>query len=64
MAIGGKAVPLSFVAHALAVAGAVMVLVWCIYFLGGLAWEATNKALIFNVRPSFLLFPIILSDLI
>ncbi|KAL6320748.1 hypothetical protein AAG906_008748 [Vitis piasezkii] len=60
MAIGGKAVPLSFVAHALAVAGAVMVLVWCIYFLGGLAWEATNKALIFNLHPVLMLIGLVI----
>ena len=50
MAIGVKAVPLSFVVHALGVAGVVMVLVWCIHFRGGLAWESSNKNLIFNVR--------------
>lgn len=31
-----------------------MVLVWSIHFRGGLAWEAENKNLIFNVSPSFL----------
>ncbi|GAB4826369.1 hypothetical protein Ancab_009234 [Ancistrocladus abbreviatus] len=46
-----KAAPLTFVAHALAVAGAVMVLVWCIHFRGGFAWEAKNKSLIFNIHP-------------
>lgn len=49
MAIGVKALPLSVVAHALALAGAVMVLVWCIHFRGGLAWDSSNKNLIFNV---------------
>lgn len=44
-----KAAPLTYVVHVLAVACAVMVLVWCIHFRGGLAWEATNKSLIFNV---------------
>ncbi|KAF7147496.1 hypothetical protein RHSIM_Rhsim03G0180700 [Rhododendron simsii] len=48
IAIPVKALPLSFVVHALAVAGAVLVLVWNIYFRGGLAWESTNKSLIFN----------------
>lgn len=52
MAIGIKAVPFTVVAQVLAVAGAVMVLVWCIYFRGGLAWESTNKSLIFNVSLS------------
>jgi hypothetical protein len=41
------------VAHALAVAAAVMVLVWAIHFRGGLAIEATNKNLIFNVSAAF-----------
>ena len=49
MAVVLKATPLTFVAHALAAACAVLVLVWCISFRGGLAWEATNKSLIFNV---------------
>lgn len=55
MAIGVEALPLTFVAHALAVAGAVMVLVWNLYYRGGLAWEATNKSLIFNVSLSLML---------
>lgn len=50
MAIGVKALHISFVAHFLAIVGAIMVLIWCISFRGGLAWEATNKNLIFNVR--------------
>lgn len=48
-----NAVYLSYVVHVLAVAGAVMVLVWNIHFRGGLAWESSNKNLIFNV--SFLI---------
>lgn len=48
--LGVKAAPFTYVAHALAVAAAVMVLVWCISFRGGLAFEADNKNLIFNVR--------------
>ncbi|KAF2315639.1 hypothetical protein GH714_040156 [Hevea brasiliensis] len=50
MALEVKALPFTFVAHALAIAGAILVLVWCIHFRGGLAWEASNKNLIFNVR--------------
>lgn len=53
MAIGVKALPITFVAHALAIVAAIMVLVWCLGFRGGLAWEDTNKNLIFNVS-SFL----------
>ncbi|KAH9677883.1 transmembrane ascorbate ferrireductase 1 [Citrus sinensis] len=48
MAIGVKALPITFVAHAVAIVAAIMVLVWCLGFRGGLAWEDTNKNLIFN----------------
>lgn len=41
--------PFTYVAHVLALAVAVMVLVWCIHFRGGLAFESTDKSLIFNV---------------
>ncbi|CAM0903628.1 unnamed protein product [Alopecurus aequalis] len=47
--LGVKATPFTYAAHALAVAAATMVLVWCIHFRGGLAFEAVNKNLIFNV---------------
>ncbi|KAJ6883054.1 transmembrane ascorbate ferrireductase 1-like [Populus alba x Populus x berolinensis] len=60
MAIGVEALPLTFVAHALAVAGVVMVLVWNLYYRGGLAWEATNKSLIFNLHPVLMLFGLII----
>uniref|UniRef100_A0A0E0PBZ6 Cytochrome b561 domain-containing protein n=1 Tax=Oryza rufipogon TaxID=4529 RepID=A0A0E0PBZ6_ORYRU len=53
--LGVKAAPFTYVAHALAVAAAVMVLVWCISFRGGLAFEADNKNLIFNVHPVLML---------
>jgi hypothetical protein len=49
MALEFRALPLTFLAHALAIAGAVMVLVWVLYYRGGMAWEAANKNLIFNV---------------
>lgn len=49
MAVGINAMAVTFVAHALAVIAAIMVLVWSISYRGGLAWEATNKNLIFNV---------------
>ncbi|XP_059292744.1 transmembrane ascorbate ferrireductase 1 [Lycium ferocissimum] len=55
MATGLKALPFSFVAHVLALAAAVMVLVWSIHFRGGLAWEADNKNLIFNIHPVLML---------
>lgn len=38
-----------YIAHLLAATAAVMVLVWCIHFRGGLAFESANKSLIFNV---------------
>jgi len=49
MAVRINAMAVTFVAHALAVIAAIMVLVWSISYRGGLAWEATNKNLIFNV---------------
>ncbi|XWS50529.1 hypothetical protein CRYUN_Cryun12cG0094600 [Craigia yunnanensis] len=55
MAIGVKALHLTIVPHVLAIAGAVMVLVWCIYYRGGLAWESSNKSLIFNIHPVLML---------
>ncbi|KNA23928.1 hypothetical protein SOVF_019690 isoform B [Spinacia oleracea] len=55
-----KAAPLTYVVHVLAVACAVMVLVWCIHFRGGLAWEATNKSLIFNIHPVLMLIGFII----
>ncbi|KAK2653839.1 hypothetical protein Ddye_013695 [Dipteronia dyeriana] len=60
MALGVKALPFTFVAHVLAIAGAVMVLVWCLYFRGGLAWEASNKSLIFNLHPVLMLIGLII----
>ncbi|XP_021765132.1 transmembrane ascorbate ferrireductase 1-like [Chenopodium quinoa] len=60
MAVVVKATPLTFVVHALAVACAVMVLVWCIHFRGGLAWETTNKSLIFNIHPVLMLIGFII----
>ncbi|KAF5959982.1 hypothetical protein HYC85_001191 [Camellia sinensis] len=60
MAIEVNAVPFSYVAHALAIAGAVMVLVWCIHFRGGLAWESSNKSLIFNMHPVLMLIGLII----
>ncbi|KAI3519479.1 hypothetical protein L1887_08630 [Cichorium endivia] len=51
---------LSYVVHVLGVAGAVMVLVWNIHFRGGLAWESSNKNLIFNVHPVLMLIGLII----
>ncbi|CAO2838861.1 unnamed protein product [Amaranthus hypochondriacus] len=55
-----KATPLTFVVHALAVVSAVMVLIWCIHYRGGLAWEATDKSLIFNIHPVLMLIGFII----
>ncbi|KAK6155720.1 hypothetical protein DH2020_009968 [Rehmannia glutinosa] len=60
MAIGVKASHISFVAHFLGIVGAIMVLIWCISFRGGLAWEATNKNLIFNLHPVLMLIGLII----
>ncbi|XP_042512773.1 probable ascorbate-specific transmembrane electron transporter 1 [Macadamia integrifolia] len=55
-----SAIPFTIVAHVLAIAAAIMVLVWCIHFRGGLAWEATNKSLIFNLHPVLMLIGFII----
>lgn len=55
-----NALHLSYVVHLLGVAGAVMVLVWNIYFRGGLAWESSNKNLIFNVHPVLMLIGLVI----
>lgn len=60
MATGLKALPFSFGAHVLALAAAIMVLVWCIHFRGGLAWEADDKNLIFNIHPVLMLIGFII----
>ncbi|KFK29056.1 hypothetical protein AALP_AA7G083000 [Arabis alpina] len=60
MAVGINAMPVTFVAHALAIIAAIMVLVWTISFRGGLAWEATNKNLIFNLHPVLMLIGFII----
>jgi hypothetical protein len=51
--LGVKAAPFTYVSHVLAAASAVLVLVWCIHFRGGLAFESSNKNLIFNVVYRF-----------
>lgn len=60
MALGLSALPLTFVVHVLGIAGIVMVLVWNIHFRGGLAWEAKNKNLIFNIHPVLMLTGLII----
>ncbi|GLJ54251.1 hypothetical protein SUGI_1163730 [Cryptomeria japonica] len=53
--LGISAKPMTWVVHLLGLAVSVLVLVWCIYFRGGLAFEATNKSLIFNIHPVLML---------
>ncbi|KAH7848192.1 hypothetical protein Vadar_006118 [Vaccinium darrowii] len=60
IALAVQALPLSYVVHFLAIAGAVLVLVWNLYFRGGLAWESTNKSLIFNLHPVLMLIGLII----
>ncbi|KAJ0263285.1 Transmembrane ascorbate ferrireductase 1 [Hirschfeldia incana] len=60
MAVGINAMPVTFAAHALAVIAAIMVLVWNISYRGGLAWEAENKNLIFNLHPVLMLIGFII----
>uniref|UniRef100_A0A1D1YHK6 Putative ascorbate-specific transmembrane electron transporter 1 n=1 Tax=Anthurium amnicola TaxID=1678845 RepID=A0A1D1YHK6_9ARAE len=58
--LGVRAGPFTYVAHVLAAAAAVLVLVWCIHFRGGLAFESTNKSLIFNLHPVLMLIGFII----
>ncbi|OVA14079.1 Cytochrome b561 [Macleaya cordata] len=60
MALRIRAGPFTVVSHVLGVVAAIMVLVWCIHFRGGLAFEATNKSLIFNIHPVLLLIGFII----
>ncbi|KAK1284004.1 putative ascorbate-specific transmembrane electron transporter 1 [Acorus calamus] len=60
MGVGVRATGFTYVSHVLAAAAAVMVLVWCIHFRGGLAFESTNKNLIFNIHPVFMLIGFII----
>ncbi|CAM8887816.1 hypothetical protein QQ045_026161 [Rhodiola kirilowii] len=56
----GKAVTFTYAAHVLAIVGAALVLLWTIHFRGGLAWEASNKGLIFNLHPVLMLIGFII----
>ncbi|CAN1158823.1 Transmembrane ascorbate ferrireductase 1 [Linum perenne] len=59
MGLTVKALPFTFAAHLIGVAASVMVLVWCVHFRGGLAWEDANKNLIFNIHPVLMLIGLI-----
>ncbi|XP_008794188.1 ascorbate-specific transmembrane electron transporter 2-like [Phoenix dactylifera] len=58
--VGVRPLPFTFAAHVLAAAAAVMVLVWNIHFRGGLAFESSNKNLIFNVHPVLMIIGFII----
>ncbi|KAJ7969968.1 transmembrane ascorbate ferrireductase 1 [Quillaja saponaria] len=60
MALGLPATPFTFMAHLLGIAGVVLVLVWNINFRGGLAWESSNKTLIFNIHPVLMVIGLII----
>ncbi|KAG5230660.1 hypothetical protein OIU77_007187 [Salix suchowensis] len=60
MATEFRALPFTFGAHVLAIAGAIMVLVWTLYYRGGLAWDSANKNLIFNLHPVLMLIGFII----
>ncbi|KAI3879467.1 hypothetical protein MKX03_014087 [Papaver bracteatum] len=61
MALTVKAKPFTFVSHVLGIIAAVLVLVWCIHFRGGLAFSSsTNKSLIFNIHPVLMLIGFII----
>ncbi|KAK7343683.1 hypothetical protein VNO77_12614 [Canavalia gladiata] len=59
MALGVSAIPFTFVVHFLGVAAIVLVLVWNIHFRGGLAWDSSNKGLIFNIHPVLIVIGLI-----
>ncbi|KAJ3693012.1 hypothetical protein LUZ60_012107 [Juncus effusus] len=52
--MGGGA-PFTYIAHLLAVAASVMILLWCIHFRGGIALRSSDKSLIFNAHPVLML---------
>ncbi|KGN60469.1 transmembrane ascorbate ferrireductase 1 [Cucumis sativus] len=60
MALAVKAFPLTVVSHVVGIVAMIMVLVWTIHFRGGLAWEAVNKNLIFNIHPVLMLLGLII----
>ncbi|XP_057736544.1 transmembrane ascorbate ferrireductase 1 [Arachis stenosperma] len=59
MALGVTAVPFTYVVHVLGLVAIILVLVWNIHFRGGLAWDADNKNLIFNLHPVLMILGLI-----
>ncbi|KAG7011501.1 Transmembrane ascorbate ferrireductase 1, partial [Cucurbita argyrosperma subsp. argyrosperma] len=60
MGLPVKAFPFTVVSHVLAIVALILVLVWAVHFRGGLAWEAVNKNLIFNIHPVLMLLGLII----
>ncbi|OAY84065.1 putative ascorbate-specific transmembrane electron transporter 1 [Ananas comosus] len=58
--LGVRAAPFTYAAHVLGAAAAVLVLVWCVHFRGGLALDSANKNLIFNLHPVLMLIGFII----
>ncbi|KAK4283177.1 hypothetical protein QN277_000159 [Acacia crassicarpa] len=54
MEVGVNPFPLTFAVHFLGIASIAMVFVWTIHYLGGLAWNSSDKSLLFNVHPVFM----------
>ncbi|KAK7270498.1 hypothetical protein RIF29_23687 [Crotalaria pallida] len=59
MGLGVAALPLTFVAHVLAVVASILVVVWTVNFRGGLAFDSPNKSLIFNIHPVLIVIGLI-----
>lgn len=55
MAVAVRSAYPALVAQVLGLTAIILVLIWTISFRGGLAWEATNKNLIFNLHPLLIL---------
>ncbi|KAI9112123.1 hypothetical protein K1719_017019 [Acacia pycnantha] len=54
MEVGVNPFPLTFAVHFLGISSIAMVFVWTIHYLGGLAWNSSDKSLLFNVHPVFM----------
>ncbi|XP_004496575.1 transmembrane ascorbate ferrireductase 1 [Cicer arietinum] len=60
MALAVPAVPFTYGVHLLGLVAIVLVLLWNLHFRGGLAWNSSNKALIFNLHPVLMLIGLII----
>ena len=52
MLLGVPVIQFTSVVHVPGIAGIITMLIWNIHFRGGLAWDSSNKSLIFNVSLS------------